>query len=81
MESIKYLPSSDGARILVGKKRKIVAGNVINRGDVPDDVFYYLASRPDFGGESESYAKRRGANYTSPIIEDIPEEIPEILED
>ena len=63
-ESIKYQPSSKMARVLLtvgGKVKRINSGDEVVRGDVPDEVFYGLAARPDFGGDLARYAHQRGS--------------------
>lgn len=63
METITYRPDSKRARILIGEKgraKKLRYGDEVNRGDIPDDVFDYLKSRPDFGADLEEYKKTRG---------------------
>lgn len=69
MESIKYQPSSKMARIFVavkGKRKKIKAGDVINRGDIPDDAFYCFARRADF----EDVSMDEYADIPDEILED-----------
>ncbi len=45
---------------------RILPGNTVKRGDIPDDAFSCLADRPDFGGDIGKYLARKGQRVAPP---------------
>ena len=67
-DSITYV---GGGQVVVagndGKRARILPGQIVKRGDIPNDAFDALAIRPDFGGDLDEYRASRAGNTTATI--------------
>lgn len=69
-------------KVKEAKVRRIMPGETIRRGEIPDDAFDYLASLPSFGGDLDQYRACRARRWQppeppAPHLEPDPEAAPD----
>jgi len=69
-DMITFQPTSKTAMIRIDGSKRIRSGDVIRRGEIPDDAFEYFSTLPSFGGDHGAFVAARIARR-NPTLETV----------